>query len=56
VFNNNIFLFVILFYIKNNNILQLGIILYIEARVLASFFQTFGMVGKHFQKFWQFKK
>jgi hypothetical protein len=41
---------------KNNNVLKLGIILNIEARVLESFFQIFGMAGKHFQNFWQLTK
>jgi hypothetical protein len=44
------------FDIKNDNVLQLAIKLNIEASVLERFFQIFGMVGKHFQKFWQFKK
>jgi hypothetical protein len=42
------------FDIKNNNVLQLGIILNIEGSVLESFFQIFGMAGKHFQKNWKF--
>jgi hypothetical protein len=48
VSNNNNFLFVIFFDIKNNNVLKLGIILNIEANVLESFSQIFGMAGKHF--------
>ncbi len=36
---------------KNNNILQLRIILNNEASVLESFFQIFGMAGKYFSEF-----
>jgi hypothetical protein len=38
------------FDIKNNNVLQLRIILNIESSVLESFSQIFGMAGKQFQK------
>jgi hypothetical protein len=51
--NNNIIIIIISFTFgsKNNNILQLRIILNNEASVLESFFQIFGMASKYFSEF-----